>query len=645
MTPPPSAHDEVKIHPITLSFSGDLEEPFLDDYFKKSLKHVRIASLIAVFFYGAFGMLDFWLVPGFKDQLWVIRYAFFIPFALGFFLFSFTRHFKKYMQPSIAAVILAAGLGIIAMICIMPPSEINSYYVGLILVFIFGYTFFKLRFIWATMAGWLLVVTYEIAAIWWIESPTTVFVIHNFFFLSSNILCMFAGYSIELHSRKDFMQTRLLAAEKLKVDGSNRRLEKSVKERTEQLVNANEDLKQEIVERKHAEEALRQSEERYRNIIESIEEGYFELDLAGNLIFFNDSLCTISGYSREELMGMNNRDYASPETAREMYAVFTDVYQTGNSAKILDFEILKKHGEKVFVEISTSLIRNASKEPIGFRGVARDVTERRNAEEELKKSKEAAEAANRAKSEFLANMSHELRTPLNHIMGFTELVTSRCFGELTEIQEEYLNSVLQSSEHLLSLINDILDISRIEEGRIEIHLTEIGVRSVMEQSLLMIKETAVKRGLKLSIRTEEGCLPTIRADERKLKQIFYNLLANAVKFTPEGGNLFMTARQPGPAALPMLKSGDAGTGENGHRFIEFMVSDSGIGIKPEDKDRIFNRFEQADGSLNRRYQGAGLGLTLSRDLVELHGGRIWVESEGEGKGATFGFVIPAEGVR
>lgn len=639
MAPPPSLQDEIKINPVTLSFSGDLEETFLDDYFTKSLRHVRMASLIAIFFYGAFGILDSWLIPEMKHQLWFIRYAIFIPFALCFFLFSFSRHFKKYMQLSIAAVIMAAGLGIIAMIRIMPFTEIYSYYVGLILVFIFGYTFFKLRFIWATITGWLLVIAYEIAAIWLIQSPITVLINHNFFFLSSNILCMFASYSIELYSRKDFIQARLLAAEKLKVDNSNRKLEKAVKDRTEQLVNANEDLKEEIVERKHAEEALKASEERYRTIIESIEEGYFELDLSGNLMFFNDSLCNIVGYSREELMGRNNRDYTSPETAKEMYGIFSEVYRTGISAKILAYDIINKNGDKVVVEVSTSLIRNSSGEPIGFRGVARDATERKQAEAEQKKSKEAAEAANRAKSEFLANMSHELRTPLNHIMGFTELVVTKCFGELNEIQEEYLNDVLQSSRHLLSLINDILDISRIEEGRMEIKLSEVGVRSLMEQSLLMIKEKAVKHGLKLSIYTDD-LLPVIKADERKLKQILYNLLANAVKFTPDGGNLSMMARQVDPAVLPRHKIGDCHVGGNGHKFIEFAISDTGIGIKSEDQDRIFNRFEQADGSLNRRYQGAGLGLTLSKDLVELHGGKIWVESEGEGKGSTFGFVIP-----
>jgi PAS domain S-box-containing protein len=543
------------------------------------------------------------------------------------------------MQLSIAAVVNLGGLGIIGMILIMPLAEIHSYYVGLILVFIFGYTFFKLRFIWATLVGWLIVIAYEISAIWVSHFSIMVLINHNYFFLSSNIVCMFACYSIELSARKEFIQARLLESEKQKVETLNSRLETMVKDRTEQLVNANEDLIQEIVERKHAEEALKASEERYRTIIESIEEGYFEIDLVGNLMFCNDALCSMLSYPREELVGMNNLDVTSSETAEEMYKIFNEVYRTGVPVKTSDFEIFKKNGEKIIVEISASPISDSSGKRIGFRGAVRDVTERKRAETDLQKSKDAAEAANLAKSEFLSNMSHELRTPLNHIMGFTELVVTKCVGELNEIQEEYLHDALESSKHLLSLINDILDISKIEEGKIEIELSEVNVRSLMEQSVFMIREDAVKHRLTLSIDTDD-MLPVIRADERKLRQVMYNLLSNAVKFTPDGGMLRMQARQVDLALLPKQKIGDCSVDDNGHQFIEFAVSDSGIGVKYEDQERIFNRFEQADGSLRRRFQGSGLGLALSKELVELHGGKIWVDSEGEGRGSTFRFVVP-----
>ncbi|MFH1623801.1 MAG: hypothetical protein ABID54_01430, partial [Pseudomonadota bacterium] len=162
MATTPSPLNEMKVNLVTLSFRGNLEKAFLEDYFQKSLRHVRTALLIAIFFYGIFGILDAWLVPEAKQTLWLIRYAIFLPFVSITFLFSFSRHFKRYMQASVATVVLVAGLGIIAMILIAPYPTNYSYYAGLILVFIYGYTFFKLRFIWATLAGWTIVIAYEI---------------------------------------------------------------------------------------------------------------------------------------------------------------------------------------------------------------------------------------------------------------------------------------------------------------------------------------------------------------------------------------------------------------------------------------------------------------------------------------------------
>jgi signal transduction histidine kinase len=267
--------------------------------------------------------------------------------------------------------------------------------------------------------------------------------------------------------------------------------------------------------------------------------------------------------------------------------------------------------------------------------------------EELVKARDTAEAANRAKSDFLANMSHELRTPLNHILGFTELVVDRQCGELNEEQEEYLNDVLQSSRHLLSLINDILDLSKVEAGKLELQVQEIYLRKLLEGSLGMVKEKAMKHGIRL-LTDIDGIPEEIQADERKLKQIIFNLLSNSVKFTPDGGSVTLSARylsfrdghwrtQDGES-VDLVLDGDDRLGKGG--LIDISVQDTGIGIRREDLERIFDPFEQGDNSSSRRYQGTGLGLSLSRKLVELHGGKIWAASEGEGKGSIFNFVIP-----
>jgi signal transduction histidine kinase len=255
-----SSQNNFQINWLTLSFPKDLEKAFQDSYFQNSLRQVRIALLLSLLFYSVFGILDAWLVPEAKHKLWLIRYAIFAPYVIAVYLLSFSPHFKKYMQMSIAFGILIAGLGITVMILIAPYPASHSYYAGLLLVFIYGYTFAKLRFVWASFAGWLIVLAYEIAAIWLSPTPIPIFVNNNFFFLSGNILGMIACYSIEFYSRRDFMQARLLKEEKKKVTKVNQELENRVQIRTSQLVKTNKELTQEIVDRKRAEKDQRQLE-------------------------------------------------------------------------------------------------------------------------------------------------------------------------------------------------------------------------------------------------------------------------------------------------------------------------------------------------------------------------------------------------
>jgi len=231
--------------------------------------------------------------------------------------------------------------------------------------------------------------------------------------------------------------------------------------------------------------------------------------------------------------------------------------------------------------------------------------------------------ASRAKSAFLANMSHELRTPLNSIIGFSEILQDEMYGNLNKEQQEYVNDILSSGKHLLSLISDILDLSKVEAGKMELELSRFTLSDVLNTAMIMLKEKAMKHMIGMNLEIQPDADIEIEADERKLKQIMFNLLSNAVKFTPEGGSVTVYARN-------LKLDGD---------FIEISVEDTGIGIRPEDMDKLFQEFSQIESPYEKNFEGTGLGLALIKKFVKLHGGRIWVESE-FGKGSKFSFVIP-----
>ena len=358
--------------------------------------------------------------------------------------------------------------------------------------------------------------------------------------------------------------------------------------------------------------------------------------------FVSENAAALLGYTAQELMSgsikydqLIHRDDL-PRVAKEVSEVSGSDGPAGFVHR--PYRLITKDGRARWVEDRTTIQRDAAGGVSHYRGIIEDVTGRVEAEEalaryrdsleamvrertaELEQAKAVAEDASRAKSEFVARMSHELRTPLNHIMGFTELVASRRVGELTETQAEYLTDALGSSQHLLSLINDILDLAKVEAGSQTLVWSAVDVAAIIDSGLAVIRQQADEAGIDIAAQVEPG-IPPIRGDERKLRQVFYNLVANAVKFTSRGGAVTVRARL-----------GDA--------KVRVEVVDTGVGIMAADLERIFLPFEQAHADTNQRFKGTGLGLSIARGLVEQHGGRLWAESAGPGQGATFFIELP-----
>ncbi|WP_126456167.1 PAS domain S-box protein [Sulfuriflexus mobilis] len=440
-----------------------------------------------------------------------------------------------------------------------------------------------------------------------------------------------------------------------------------------------EGISRNITARKLTEQALHESEELFSKAFHGspamISISRLTEDFAkGEFVDVNESFITMTGYSREELIG-----HSAVEIGLFIYTEQRENIINGlrSKGRITDLEIpFHTKNEEVRYALGSIELLEINTEPCVLL-VCQDITERKQANEKLVRYREqledkvaertreltevvsrleseitercrieaalvsasqVAEAANLAKTKFLANMSHELRTPLNSIIGFTELLMIEPEEVINSESREKLGYVLDSAWHLLQLINDILDLSKIEAGKMLIQPTSFDVQSLLDATLVMFQGQASESGISLLTQIDSS-LKSIVADERKLKQVLSNLLANAIKFSTENSQITIRAERVGMDEFVSNCGASEMPAPYMSVFIRFSVSDSGIGIAAEDIDKLFKPFVQVDASLTRRYEGSGLGLHLCRQIVDLHGGCIWVESE-LGQGSTFSFILP-----
>ncbi|MDA0525598.1 PAS domain-containing sensor histidine kinase [Methanococcoides alaskense] len=377
-----------------------------------------------------------------------------------------------------------------------------------------------------------------------------------------------------------------------------------------------------ITSRKEIETKLALSEKRFRCILENIQLVGIMLDGNGTLIFCNDFFLDLVGWKREEVINKNWFEVFQPSKITfEIKDMFVNAINGGEMPTYHENEIVTKIGTRKLIAWNNTVFKDENGMNINVASIGEDITNRKLLEKNMIEAKLLAEEANHTKSDFLANMSHELRTPLNSVIGFSDLLLENIAGPINENQHKYISNIQKNGNHLLMLINNILDISKIESGNMKYNPEKIKIPQIINGIKESIEPLARSKFIDINLKIESDNLE-IYVDIIKFNQIMYNLLSNAIKFTQMNGNVCINTKTI-------------------DKKLHVHVSDNGIGISKDEQMTIFKPFMQVNSAPNREYNGTGLGLALVKKFVEMHGGEIWVESE-VGKGSTFTFTIPED---
>jgi len=606
----PDLGTKYQMNRFTLAFPGSAEQEFQKEHHAKTVRQVRIAVILGILFYGFFGLLDAWIFPETKHTLWAIRYAIVIPYFILVFLFSYFKTFERYKNLTVSSAVLMAGLGIIAMIVVAPSPQNSYYYAGLLLVFIYGYTFVMIRFIWATATGWLIVIAYEVAAVWLSDTPILVLFSNNFFFLAGNLFGMFSCYSIEFASRRDFVSAQLLEIEKEKVETLNQGLELRVEARTRQLVTVNDELRNEIRERQEA-------EERFRTLFERSKDAVFISTSDGDILDLNPAGIELFGYSSfEEIAGINIAQdlYLNPRERENFLRDMEERYHV----KDYEIKLKRKDGTIITVLETSTAVKNDEGKIVGYQGIIRDITEQKELERQLFQSEKMKTIGLLA-----GGIAHDLNNVLAPILMSVQVLQQKMKDEKVKT---LLNILEKNAKRGGDIVRQVLAFARGTGGE----MGPLQVKHLLKDTVEMISETFPKSvGLKADIPKD---LWTIQGDATKLQQVLMNLCVNARDAMPTGGTLTLSARNEQLDKLSLMLDNVHTPGP----YVVLEVADTGSGMSPDTVEQIFKPFF----TTKEIGKGTGLGLEVVKSIIDLHKGFVTVASELDA-GSVFRVYLPA----
>jgi PAS domain S-box-containing protein len=620
----------MQLHLLTLKFSGNsskLEAPFLSDYYRASLPHIRISLALGTLFYAAFGILDALLMPEQKTTIWFIRFVIVCPVITGTLLASFSKSFERFMQPLLACVFILAGGGIICMIVIAPPPINYSYYAGLLLVFMWGYTFIRILFVWASFAGWVQVVLYEIVAIWISPTPFAVLLNNNFFFISASVIGMMACYSIEFYARRDFFLTRQLEIEREKVNKVNQELEERVEMRTADYLLINRALEQEIARHRQAEKALRESEANLCRAQEIAHLGSWKYDTQTGMILWSEEAYRVFGFVPGEVEITSDLllNMTHPEDRDKVGKGLSQI-RDGSVQYDIEYRIIRRDGSVRHVH-SRRYVLIEKEEPGKIFGMVQDITDQKRFQEErIEMERRLLQTQKLESLGILAGgIAHDFNNLLMAILGNLELA----MDEISPVSSahKYLENCHHASWRAADLTRQMLAYSG--KGRFVVEKMNL---SELVRENIQIFRSSIPATIALNLHLNRD-IPFIMADISQIQQVVMNLITNAAEAIGDNaGTITLSSGlqtcDVGCLALSRFQEkpvpGD---------FIYLEVTDTGCGMDEETQQKIFDPF------FSTKFTGRGLGMSALQGIILGHKGAIVLDSK-IGSGTTIRVLFP-----